>query len=59
MPNPTKPEIKTVSEYAPLIAALSQPSSRAIGETRTPIRYWLVPYETMVVMPRATTIVHP
>jgi hypothetical protein len=48
-----------VNEYAPLIAALSQPSSCAIGPTKTPIRYWLVPYETIVVAPSAITIVQP
>jgi hypothetical protein len=42
-----------------LIAALLQPRSCAIGPTRTPIRYWLVPYDTIVVTPSATTIVQP
>jgi hypothetical protein len=38
---------------------LLQPSSCEIGATSKPKRYWLVPYEMIVVTPSALTTVHP
>jgi hypothetical protein len=34
-------------------------SSRETGSTSRPKRYWLVPYETIVVAPSATTSHQP
>ena len=58
-PSPASPETSTTPEYASAIEARSQPNSRASGSTSSPNRYWLVPYDRIVVTPSATTIVQP